>query len=113
MGITAITAVTADDIPALVPLVNSAYRGGEGPRGWTDEAHLLDGPRTDAAAVEHAWKHGYSTIRITVISARTELVAWYERHGYRRTGETEPFHSGGKFGVEKRPLELVVLEREV
>jgi hypothetical protein len=26
-----------------------------------------------------------------VIAQRTELIAWYERRGYRRTGETWPF----------------------
>src|SRR5579872_901331 len=46
-----ITSVNRDDISGLVPLVNSAYRGGEGPRGWTDEAHLLEGPRTDAEGI--------------------------------------------------------------
>lgn len=39
----------AEDIPGLVPLVNSAYRG-EG--GWTNESHLIGGPRTGAAEVE-------------------------------------------------------------
>lgn len=42
---------TIDDIPELVRLVNSAYRG-EG--GWTGEAHLNGGPRTGAAEVFHA-----------------------------------------------------------
>jgi GNAT superfamily N-acetyltransferase len=36
------------DIPALVALVESAYRGESSRAGWTTEADLLDGPRTDA-----------------------------------------------------------------
>jgi GNAT superfamily N-acetyltransferase len=40
-------AITAD-IPALVELLNSAYRGDSSRAGWTTEADLLDGPRTDA-----------------------------------------------------------------
>lgn len=36
------------DVPAVVDLVQLAYRG-EG--GWTTEAHLVDGHRTDAAEV--------------------------------------------------------------
>jgi len=36
------------DVPELVDLVQAAYRG-EG--GWTTEAHLVDGHRTDAAEV--------------------------------------------------------------
>ncbi|EST29679.1 hypothetical protein M878_20325 [Streptomyces roseochromogenus subsp. oscitans DS 12.976] len=42
---------TADDIPALVALVESAYRGDTSRRGWTTEADLLDGQRTDLDAV--------------------------------------------------------------
>jgi GNAT superfamily N-acetyltransferase len=30
-------------------------------------------------------------MEMTVISARTELIAWYERRGYALTGETRPF----------------------
>src|SRR5699024_10672052 len=37
-----------DDVPELVDLVQAAYRG-EG--GWTTEAHLVDGHRTDAVEV--------------------------------------------------------------
>ncbi|WP_370462425.1 GNAT family N-acetyltransferase [Nocardiopsis sp. FR6] len=37
-----------DDVPALVELVNSCYRGESSTQGWTTEAHLLDGQRVDA-----------------------------------------------------------------
>ncbi|HUO79404.1 MAG TPA: GNAT family N-acetyltransferase [Steroidobacteraceae bacterium] len=40
------------DLPAVVELVNAAYRGQGARRGWTTEAELLDGPRVDAAALE-------------------------------------------------------------
>lgn len=30
-------------------------------------------------------------LRITVINLREQLIAWYERRGFVRTGETEPF----------------------
>ncbi|MFB9081010.1 hypothetical protein ACFFWB_26975 [Flavobacterium procerum] len=36
----------------------------------------------------HAKSLGLSSIIMTVISVREEIVAWYERHGYRDTGET-------------------------
>ncbi len=37
-----------DDIPELVPLINSAYRGEASRKGWTTEADLLQGElRTD------------------------------------------------------------------
>jgi ribosomal protein S18 acetylase RimI-like enzyme len=38
----------AGDIPALLELVQSAYRGEASRAGWTSEADLLDGQRTDA-----------------------------------------------------------------
>jgi GNAT superfamily N-acetyltransferase len=39
------------DIPAIVALVESAYRGAVSQAGWTSEAHLLHGQRTDVAMV--------------------------------------------------------------
>lgn len=45
----AFSTATADDIPELLPLVNSAYRGDASRKGWTTEADLLAGDlRTDA-----------------------------------------------------------------
>lgn len=41
-------AATPDDVPAVLGLVTSAYRGESSRAGWTTEADLLDGPRTDA-----------------------------------------------------------------
>lgn len=38
---------TEADIPALVELVTSAYRGDTSRQGWTTEADLLDGNRID------------------------------------------------------------------
>jgi GNAT superfamily N-acetyltransferase len=40
-----ISIATLADIPALVLLVNSAYRGESSKKGWTTEAELLDGVR--------------------------------------------------------------------
>jgi GNAT superfamily N-acetyltransferase len=39
---------TAEDIPDLLALIHSAYRGDASRVGWTTEADLLDGLRTDA-----------------------------------------------------------------
>jgi GNAT superfamily N-acetyltransferase len=39
------------DVPAVVDLVESAYRGERSKAGWTTEADLLDGQRTDADEV--------------------------------------------------------------
>jgi ribosomal protein S18 acetylase RimI-like enzyme len=40
-----------DDVAAIVGLVESAYRGPASRDGWTTEADLLDGQRTDVEAV--------------------------------------------------------------
>lgn len=42
-------------------------------------------------------------MRMTVIDLRAELIAWYERRGYRRTGEHAPFPYGQeRFGLPRR-----------
>jgi ribosomal protein S18 acetylase RimI-like enzyme len=46
------------------------------------------------AAEEQARATGASTMEMCVIETRTELIAWYERRGYARTGETRPFPYG-------------------
>ena len=42
-----VTLANENDIPALNILVNSAYRGEQSKQGWTTEADLLGGIRTD------------------------------------------------------------------
>jgi GNAT superfamily N-acetyltransferase len=63
------------------------------------------------AWVATQWRAG--RMRMTVIVQRTELIAWYERRGYRRTGETAPFFYGDKrFGLPRRQdLSFIVLEK--
>jgi ribosomal protein S18 acetylase RimI-like enzyme len=46
-----ISKATQQDVPALNELVNSAYRGDSSRQGWTTEADLLDGTRTDEDAI--------------------------------------------------------------
>jgi ribosomal protein S18 acetylase RimI-like enzyme len=46
-----ITTATPQDAVELDALVNSAYRGESSRKGWTTEADILDGTRTDAAAI--------------------------------------------------------------
>lgn len=44
-----------------------------------------------------------STMRMLVITLRSELIAWYERRGYRRTGELDAFPYGDEhFGIPLR-----------
>ena len=42
-------------------------------------------------------------MRMTVIDIRAELIAWYERRGYRRTGIKKPFPYGDpRYGIPRR-----------
>lgn len=153
---------TEADADALVALIESAYRGDASRAGWTTEADILEGQRTDPEGVldvikspdsrlltverggelvaccqlEHRGEAAYfgmfavrpqlqgaglgkviiaeaeRTVRegwgvremhMTVISVRDDLIAWYERRGYRRTGRTTPFPYGDeRFGVPQR-----------
>ena len=53
------------------------------------------------------------TMRMTVIDIRDELIAFYERRGYRRTGIKKPFPYGdARFGLPKRDdLRFEILEK--
>ena len=48
-----ILTATIADIPELLQLINSAYRGEEAKKGWTHEADLFDGAiRTDETSLK-------------------------------------------------------------
>ncbi|WP_411158603.1 GNAT family N-acetyltransferase [Streptomyces sp. TRM68416] len=164
---------TDADVDELVALIESAYRGDSSRAGWTTEADILEGQRTDPQGVlevikdadsrlltverdgrivaccqlEHRGAHAYfgmfavspalqgaglgktviaaaertareawgvTQMHMTVISVREDLIAWYERRGYRRTGEMTPFPYGDeRFGIPQRDdlqFELLVKE---
>jgi ribosomal protein S18 acetylase RimI-like enzyme len=46
-----------------------------------------------------------------VITARPELLAWYERRGYRRTGRVVPFEEKGHVRFLRGPLSFERLEK--
>ena len=55
------------------------------------------------ASEVYARDRGALRICMTVIAQRHELIAWYQRRGYRRTGETKPFPYGDtRFGAPTR-----------
>ncbi|WP_413558908.1 GNAT family N-acetyltransferase [Bdellovibrio sp. HCB209] len=58
---------------------------------------------------------GCTHIYMTVITVRTELIKWYEKHGFKNTGEKKPFPYGDeRFGIPKVDnLEFVVLEKKI
>ena len=167
-----ITKATLQDIPSLNILINSAYRGETSKKGWTTEANILEGKRTNeeeltetilnpkntilkytendqiigsvllvekehqlylgmltvspelqnsgigkkllAEAENHAKALGLSSIIMTVISVREELIAWYKRHGYADTGEREAFpDSEIHVRISEAPLEFIYLEKKL
>ena len=61
--------------------------------------------------VREEW--GCEAMRMTVIDVRDELIAFYERRGYHRTGIKKPFPYGdARFGLPKRDdLRFEVLEK--
>jgi len=67
------------------------------------------------AAENHARAFGARKARMTVVSIRDTLIAWYERRGYRLTGETRPFpYDDERFGKPRvAGLEFVVLEKRL
>jgi len=68
-----------------------------------------------AAAEDFARTRGGRIMRMTVLNVRDKLIAWYERRGYRQTGETQPFPYGDdRFGTPLRDdLRFLVLEKSL
>jgi ribosomal protein S18 acetylase RimI-like enzyme len=59
-----IRTASAADVTALVALIESAYRGEVSRAGWTTEADLLDGQRTDEHEVLNVVRGPRSRVRI-------------------------------------------------
>ena len=66
-------------------------------------------------AEQEALGWGVALARMSVVAMRDSLIAWYERRGYRRTGETEPFpYEDDRFGTPLRPdLAFIMLEKKL
>ncbi len=69
------------------------------------------GKRLMQAAEAYARSQGCHSVYMSVISVRTELINWYQRHGYQATGERKPFVEDGISGKHLRPLEFLMLEK--
>lgn len=167
-----ITIATLQDVSDLNKLINSGYRGEYSKKGWTTEANILEGSRTNEAELAEiiattkntllkftenkqiigcvllvekeqqlylgmltvspelqnsgigkkllqqaefqAQELGLPKIVMTVISMRTELIDWYNRHGYVDTGDREPFPvSDIHISIVEQPLEFMVLEKKI
>jgi ribosomal protein S18 acetylase RimI-like enzyme len=67
----------------------------------------------DEAEVLARDRFGATRMEMTVIVQRDELIAWYQRRGWRLTGERRPFPATDpRFGIPRRSdLAFVVLEK--
>ena len=54
-----------------------------------------------------------SIITINVISVRIELIEWYERLGYVKTGTSKPFPVDERYGKPTQELILIDLEKQI
>ena len=71
--------------------------------------HLMQAAET---VVQQEWS--VPKIEMTVITFRAELLAFYERRGYRRTGIIKPFPNDVRFGIPRiEGLQFEVLEKEL
>ena len=71
------------------------------------------GKKLLAAANDYAKEQNCSTIYMTVITVREDLIAWYERNGYQKTGKVLPFPVDERYGIPTQPLEMLVLEKHL
>lgn len=110
----------AEQNHALLACAHVAEEDGAGHFGMFSVQPPLQGAgigkRMLAAAerlVRDDW--GLPTMRMTVIDIRNELIAFYERRGYRRTGIFKPFPYGdARFGLPRRgDLRFEVLEKNL
>ncbi len=84
---------TTADVVAIVDLVQSAYRGERSRQGWTTEADLIDGQRTDAGLVTATLARRADAILLAHETGTEQLVACAELSTYEGTG------GGGYFGM--------------
>ena len=68
-----------------------------------------------AEAEKYVRARGAISLTLSVIQVRQELMAWYERRGFKKTGATEAFPYGNvRFGEPKRDdLYFVVFEKKL
>ena len=71
------------------------------------------GAQLMTAGENKARELGCGKIKMSVITARDTLIAYYERKGFQDTGERIPFPNDPKFGIPKQPLEFMVMEKEI
>ena len=65
------------------------------------------------AAEENARQRDCNRIQMTVITERESLIQYYQRKGFRDTGERAPFPDDPAFGIPRRPLQFMVMEKMI
>ncbi len=105
---------------ALLACAHVAELEGEGYFGMFAVRPELQGGGLGKAVLAEAERiareeWGLRLLRMTVIDVREELLAWYQRRGYRRTGITRPFPYGDeRFGIPRRDdLRFELLEKDL
>ncbi len=71
------------------------------------------GKKLMAAAEQFGKEKNCSSIFMNVLTPRHELIAWYERHGYRQTSERIPFPADKRFGIPTQPLEFMIMIKDL
>jgi len=72
------------------------------------------GKKLMEAAEKLAKENNIYKVSMTVISVRKELIEYYERRGFKNTGEIKPFPMNDpKFGLPKQQLSFIVMEKEL
>jgi ribosomal protein S18 acetylase RimI-like enzyme len=92
---------------ASIAIGREAGSGPDRQGGGVGRALLAEAERV----VRDEW--GRALLRMSVIDARADLIAWYVRRGYARTGRRKPFPYGDeRFGLPRRDdLRFEVLEK--
>ena len=80
---------------------------------WPQQQAQGTGKRLMQAAEDFTRSQQVQRIFMSVITGRTELIAWYNRRGYNDTGERKPFPDNPVFGTPMQPLEFMMLEKEI
>ena len=103
---------TLEDVAAVVALVESAYRGDSSRAGWTTEADLLDGQRTDIESVRSIITASVSRMLLAVDS-RDQLLGCcqLERRDRRGLLLRDVRGVAGPAGRRDRPRLLAEAER--
>ncbi len=71
------------------------------------------GKQLMGAAMNYAKQAGCNSIFMRVISVRQELIHWYEKQGYLKTGQTEALPNDTRFGIPTRALEFLIMEKMI